>query len=159
MFKSLSGHLPVTGICLSLCIFFQNAVSQPNSTLRTETIHIASPTASALGKVADVPVSYHTGIPNISIPIYTVQEGPLKFPISLSYHAGGLKVMEQASWVGAGWSLSCNGMITRIVRGAPDEETNSGGGGASVSYLSSKGYYKYLYQELDTVNQPKQLDY
>src|SRR5580704_2162967 len=81
-------------------------------------VSIASPTAASLGKFGDIPVSYHTGIPNISIPIYTVQAGALKLPISLSYHASGLKVQENASWVGAGWSLNAGGAITRSVVGA-----------------------------------------
>src|SRR5258706_7234244 len=34
-----------------------------------------TPNAAALGKYGDIPVSYHTGVPDISIPIYTVQEG------------------------------------------------------------------------------------
>src|SRR5688572_27352866 len=82
---------------------------------------IASPTAASLGKYGDIPVGYHTGLPSISIPIHTVAEGPLQLPISLSYHAGGLKVMEAASFVGAGWSLNAGGVITRSVNGAPDD--------------------------------------
>jgi hypothetical protein len=84
-------------------------------------VNIASPTAASLGKYGDIPVSYHTGIPNIGIPIYTVQSRTLKLPISLSYHAGGLKVQENASWVGAGFSLLAGGCITRTVVGAPDD--------------------------------------
>lgn len=107
---------------------------------RSEYVPIASPTAASLGKVADIPVNYHTGIPDINIPIYTVREGPLKLPIDLAYHASGLKVMEQASWVGAGWSLNSGGVITRSVRGNADEKSN----GASCYYLQDKGYYNYL---------------
>src|SRR5580698_7637476 len=69
-------------------------------------VSIASPTAASLGKYGDFPVSYNTGLPQISIPIYTVKAGSLSLPISLSYHASGLKVQEEASWVGAGWSLN-----------------------------------------------------
>ena len=47
-------------------------------------VSIASPTAASLGKYADIPVNYHTGIPRISIPIYSVKEGSLELPISLS---------------------------------------------------------------------------
>ncbi len=65
-------------------------------------VSISSPSAAALGKYGDIPVTYHTGIPNVSIPIYTVTAGNLSLPISVSYHASGLKVQEAASWVGAG---------------------------------------------------------
>ncbi len=53
-------------------------------------VSIVSRTAALLAKYADFPVSNHTGITQISVPIYTVKEGPLQIPISLSYHAGGL---------------------------------------------------------------------
>ena len=42
------------------------------------------PNAASLGAYGDVPVSYFTGVPNISIPIYTASFGPLSLPISLS---------------------------------------------------------------------------
>ena len=80
-----------------------------------------SPTAAALGKYGDVPVGLYTGIPSISIPLYEINDGSLNLPISLNYHAGGIKVEEVASWVGLGWSLNAGGVITRQVRGLVDE--------------------------------------
>lgn len=105
------------------------------------TVSIAAPTAASLGKYVDYPVNYHTGVPEISFPIYTIKEGTLELPISLSYHASGLKVMEYSSWLGAGFALNAGGMITRAVRGFPDEIARSDG----KSYLNQKGYYNYLY--------------
>lgn len=80
-----------------------------------------SPNAAALGEYADVPVSLYTGTPNISIPIHTFQGKHLSVPISLSYHASGIKVDEIASNVGLGWALNAGGVITRTVYGLPDE--------------------------------------
>lgn len=88
-------------------------------------INIASPNAASLGKYGDIPVSYHTGVPNISIPLYTVSSGSLKLPISLSYHTSGLKVEENGSWVGAGWTLNAGGAIIRTVKDKPDEKQTS----------------------------------
>ncbi|MEM7550011.1 MAG: hypothetical protein AAF363_10060 [Bacteroidota bacterium] len=85
------------------------------------TINIMSPNAASLGKYIDYPVNHHTGIPNIEIPIYEVKDGPLTLPISLSYHAGGLKVLDVASSVGTGWTLNAGGAISRTVKGQPDE--------------------------------------
>lgn len=79
-----------------------------------------SPEASALGKYGNIPVSLYTGLPNISIPIYTVQSGDINVPITLSYHASGIRVDEEASWVGLGWTLQAGGVITRTVRGKDD---------------------------------------
>ncbi|MBL0741394.1 hypothetical protein [Chryseolinea lacunae] len=78
------------------------------------------PDVSALTKFGQVPVSNFTGIPNISVPIYTINEGTVAFPISIQYHAGGIKVKEDASEVGLGWALSAGGSITAITRGRPD---------------------------------------
>ncbi|MBK7870727.1 MAG: hypothetical protein IPJ74_08585 [Saprospiraceae bacterium] len=94
--------------------------AQPVNNLINDVV-MPAPNAAALGKYADIPVSYNTGVPNISIPLYQVQEGSLSLPISISYHASGVKVGETASWVGLGWSLSAGGMISRTVLGLPDE--------------------------------------
>ena len=105
-------------------------------------VNIVSPTAASLGKFGDIPVNNHTGIPSISIPIYTVKEGPLSLPISLSYHAGGIKTMEPSGWVGAGWVIgNAGGVISRTVRGAPDEATNSN---AERGHFRNYGFSNYL---------------
>jgi len=131
-----------TGVAFVFVTF--NATGQAPQTTTYGTVTIASPTAASLGKFGDIPVGYHTGIPDISIPIYTVQAGPLKLPVSLSYHASGLKVMEPAGWVGAGWALNAGGMITRTVMGAPDEV-----GGTNCAQLdghfSQNRFNEYLY--------------
>ena len=108
-------------------------------------ISIASPAAAALGKYGDIPVSYHTGIPQISIPIYTVTAGTLSLHVSLSYHASGLKVQEPASWVGAGWALNAGGVITRSVMGAPDEKGTNNAGIENHGHFSDYGYNSYMY--------------
>jgi hypothetical protein len=102
-----------------------------------------SPNAAALGKFGDTPVSYHTGVPEISIPVYTVQEGSLSAPVTLSYHSAGVKVDEVASWVGLGWSLSAGGSITRTVNGGPDEARTPGSYNDSYnSDCGPTGWYK-----------------
>lgn len=98
---------------------------------------LPAPNAGSLGKYGDVPVSYFTGVPNVSIPLYTVQDGPLALPVSLDYHASGIRVAEPASWVGLGWSLNAGGIITRTVLGTPDD--------SGVSF----GYYWYGNQLLN----------
>lgn len=80
-----------------------------------------SPNSASLGKYGEIPVDLNTGVANISIPLYTIQEGDITVPISLSFHASGNKVTETASWVGLGWSLNAGGVVTRSMRGRPDE--------------------------------------
>jgi len=86
-----------------------------------KTIVPPSPTVSALAKYGDTPVSYYTGTPSVSIPIYDVNTGDFSLPISLSYHASGVKVEEMSSWVGLGWSLNAGGIISRSIQGLQDE--------------------------------------
>src|SRR5437762_4683891 len=83
-----------------------------------------SPNAAALGKYGAMPVGTYTGIPEISVPVYEINTGKIRLPISVSYHAGGIKVEEMASWVGLGWSLNAGGSISRQTRGRPDESSN-----------------------------------
>jgi YD repeat-containing protein len=79
-----------------------------------------SPNAAAFDKYGNIPVSTYTGIPDISIPIYTITHKDIKVPITLRYHAGGIQVSEEASRVGLGWTLNAGGIINHQVNGDDD---------------------------------------
>jgi len=129
-----------TYFTLLFCLFvFQRSQAQNDTSNTIGKVSIASPTAASLGKYGDIPVSYHTGIPDISIPIYTIKSGSLQLPVGLSYHASGLKVQEAAGWVGAGWALNAGGAITRTVVGAADDR------GLSTSIVLKGHYTDYGY--------------
>ncbi|MXV50381.1 hypothetical protein GS399_05300 [Pedobacter sp. HMF7647] len=80
-----------------------------------------TPDGALLARYAEVPVDHSTGVPKIEIPIYTLKSGSLTLPISLSFHAGGIKVKDFASEVGLGWVLNAGGMISRTILGNPDD--------------------------------------
>ena len=105
-----------------------------------------SPTASTLGKFADLPVSFYTGTPGISIPLWTVKGRKLSFPVSLSYHASGIRVDDIAGWVGTGWSLNAGGVITRTIRGKADD-LQSGYYHGNANGLPSLGNNLFEYAE------------
>lgn len=97
------------------------AVSQVNpSGPAFPTILPPSPDVAALGSFLDTSVSENTGIPGISVPMVSLP-GKTPVPISLNYHAGGIRVSQISSRVGMGWSLSAGGMVTRSVRDKPDD--------------------------------------
>ena len=83
-----------------------------------------SPTAYELGKYGQIPVGYFTGTPNVSVPLYNYKAGKLSLPVSLSYNSNGIQVDQLSSNVGLGWSLNAGGVITRIIKDEPDEESN-----------------------------------
>lgn len=84
-----------------------------------------SPTAASLGAYGAIPVGHYTGIPEISIPLYEIVVGEVRVPITLSYHASGIRVADEAGWAGMGWTLNAGGAITRSVAGVDDfNDTN-----------------------------------
>ena len=92
-----------------------------------------SANAASLGEYGEIPVSYFTGVPDISIPLYMIKGNRISLPISLSYHAGGLRPDVHPGWVGNGWTLQAGGAITRKVNGMIDER--------SQSFCGTLGYY------------------
>jgi hypothetical protein len=133
LFRSLNSILPHllprnqfwVALLVLLGTFVSKSYAQPvNNYTKGTMVH--APNAAALAKYGEVPVSYVTGVPNISVPIHTLTEGPLSLSISLNYHAGGIRLSENASWVGQGWSLFAGGTITRTVQGIADEVPGKG---------------------------------
>ena len=82
---------------------------------------IPTPNASDLGRYGEIPVSYYTGRPNVSIPIHTMNIRGLDFPISLQYDASGVLLNSLPGWTGHNWTLLAGGAITRIRQGHYDE--------------------------------------
>ncbi|HYH55193.1 MAG TPA: hypothetical protein VD772_01195, partial [Anseongella sp.] len=116
------------GAGLLILSILPKLAAQVQSTANTLNYEVMapSPTTSGLGRYGEVPVSLFTGIPEISVPIYEIKTRQLSLPVSLSYHAAGLRVEEMASWVGLNWSLNAGGVITRTVRGWPDDHYPKG---------------------------------
>ena len=143
--KLLTTHTTLVGtvfICLFLAFTHQMGLSQ-SSNNQIKDVVMPSPATTAFAKYVDIPVSYHTGVPNISIPICNVTDGSLDLPISLSYHASGIRMAEVSSWVGLGWNLNSVGQVTRTVNGYPDEKNRGylrdASGGRTPMYIAG-GY-------------------
>jgi hypothetical protein len=125
-------------IIIIVCIFTFLQLTNL-SAQQIPTIIPPSPQAQAFMRYGEIPVDYSTGVPSIEIPIYTIEGKKLKLPISISYHASGIKVNDIASEVGLGWVLNCGGMVSRTIMGLPDEE------GSYKPYMTA-------YQLIDSVN-------
>jgi len=140
-FPFSTNSLPNSGIFPLLVMVFLNffhhvGMAQDNR-FRGQLIP-PSPEVSALAKFADAPVSKYSGLPGVSIPIYTIVEDDFGLPIELVYHHGGVKVEEMAGWAGLGWALNAGGSISRTVKGIPDESSGSASGYLNHSHDPEK---------------------
>lgn len=79
-----------------------------------------SPEAISFQRFGEYEMGEYTGNANVNIPLYEIDCRDLKFPITLSYQGGGIKVADEATWVGLGWNMSIVGCINRIPSGHPD---------------------------------------
>lgn len=94
--------------------------------------NIEPPTVASLTKYIDNPVGLFYGNPEISHTLYTLKDGAIALPITLQYNTSGIKVMEEASWVGLGWNLAVGGVIVQHAVGMLDEKSDY-----DISYTSS----------------------
>jgi hypothetical protein len=113
----------VLGIACIPYIYGQPTRSNPiiDAMQTAKEMEIGTPTTAALVKNIVYPMNYSTGLPEIKIPLYEVKCGELTLPIYLSYHASGIKLTDVAGWVGHGWSLIAEPMVTRTIRGEIDD--------------------------------------
>ncbi len=104
-------------LLFSVCL---NELQAQSNRLDLNKIVPQTPNVMALGKYGDQPVNMANGIPKVEIPLYTVKTAELELPLSLSYHAGGIKVDEESSFIGLGWVLNSGGVITRVIKDRDD---------------------------------------
>lgn len=89
------------------------------------TIPLSSGQSSVIQSV-ECPVLYSLGLAELTIPLYTVKQGDLEVPITLSYQGSGIKVDEIASPVGLGWTLNAGGSVVRQINGSIDSTPSNG---------------------------------
>lgn len=108
-----------------------------------------SPTVAALMKFEEVPVSNYTGVPDISIPLFSspTRSKDISLDISLKYHSSSIVKDEHAGDAGLGWSLFAGGSISRTVRGMPDELKDIAGSKMGI-YHNSVNNHRNNYDEV-----------
>ncbi|RZJ72574.1 hypothetical protein [Flavobacterium sp.] len=112
----------VAYISLMILITGENSAQANNSinSFSPETSIPSSPETALLLRFGQTPVNYHNGTANISIPLYSVKSGNHQLPLTLSYHSSGIKVEDEATWVGLGWNFQPEATIFQEVRGMRD---------------------------------------
>ena len=76
------------------------------------------------GSLQNVNVDLFHGTHSISIPVYTLTSRQLSLPVSINYTVPSQPIdsVYHPGWVGHGWTVSAGGVISRTLRGTPDEK-------------------------------------
>lgn len=77
--------------------------------------------AWSFAKYGKVEPTLYTGTVNVSIPFYTYKDSDFEIPVSFIYRSNGCLPNDRAGIMGPGWQLDAGGLITREVRGVPDD--------------------------------------
>lgn len=99
----------------------------------------------AMTKYGIVSPSMYTGAMSYSIPIYTYSDPDFTIPISLDYNYDGYKPSMASGSIGLGWALNCGGVITREIKGIPDE--------GLLGDTNTHGWYHTIMDEIDVVDE------
>ena len=129
-------------LLLLLCLKIQIADAQDDNLVHqidNEYYKMVNPEAWRFHQYSFSEVNKNTGKANIELPIYEVKIGRMSVPIKLIYNSTGIKVEDQASYVGTGWDLIAHGRVTRKIMGGMND---------LVSYHHGQNdYYMYGYQK------------
>ncbi|EDP94686.1 DUF6443 domain-containing protein [Kordia algicida OT-1] len=115
-------------LCLLVSFgFMQAQQSSPNGQdeIALPTIIPPSPTVANLMRFEEVSVDLYSGQPSIGIPLGSVTiSDMLNYPIGIQYNTQGVRIDERSGWLGTGFSMATGGVISRTVRGLPDENNS-----------------------------------
>lgn len=120
---------------VSICLAQDNPNQDFYAGEVSKMIHLPnSPEAQAFAKYGDTQVNMYSGVPQISIPLHTIEGRELNLPLSLTYDASGILVEQKATWVGLSWNLNVGGRISRTTNGLPDDYFERGILGSGYAY-------------------------
>ncbi|UIR55477.1 hypothetical protein LZQ00_14540 [Sphingobacterium sp. SRCM116780] len=107
-----------------LLLVTDKTYSQSGKPLMQKGIEIPpSPEVSELGRISQLGTELFTGSSKVDVPLYTIKIGDINFPLSLKYSNNGIRVSDIPSRVGLGWSTLFSGMVSRVVKDEPDDES------------------------------------
>lgn len=106
-------------ITLLLQLFILNYINS-----QTLQVIPSSPQSQIFEQYINHEITEYNGLPKIEIPLYEIKTKGITIPLTLSYHASGVKYMQYDGDIGAGWSIGALGYrVTRQVKGASDFDT------------------------------------
>ena len=142
-------------IILSASLIAQIIYSQqdPSAQNANGLSNTASPNVASFMRFQESSVDHYNGRSNFSIPIFEINVGGIKYPISLNYSQGGIQVNSVASDVGLGWSLTST-FVNRTVVGDADLETIIDD---RPQHKSKYGYFAYK-SGFHSINEPNDIN-
>ena len=105
--------------------------------------YLRTPEAAAFKKYGEESVNEYIGTTDISVPLYTIKCKDIDIPLVLRYDASGIKVEQEASWVGLGWNLMVGGCINYICAGTKDIEIGPNIHDSIWTQYLTNNLYKY----------------
>lgn len=105
-------------VCVFLLSFKPVMADETQESLNLD--FFRAPEASAFMRYGDASVNEYTGTADISVPLYTIKCKDIEIPLVLRYDASGIKVEQEASWVGLGWNLTVGGCVNYVCSGGTD---------------------------------------
>jgi hypothetical protein len=83
----------------------------------------------------NLPIDLLTGTAKINIPLFKIEEGDMSFPVSLSYSGQSVDILSSSGWMGQNWNISAEAMVSRELRGLPDDFLGGGGNDVRKGWL------------------------
>jgi len=139
-------------VSVIILIFPLKVLSQQGNDKEGFKITPVSPNTASMGLYGQIPVGHYTGVPNIDIPLYEIDLDGKKIPISISYHGSGIRLAQEASSLGLGWTLNLAGCISKSVNGEDDFVASNG---AFKSYYSDNPNLEELKSDLYIMTKPQ----
>lgn len=115
--RKIINNTALLAVCLFLSVLSVKADDVQES---INLDYLRTPEAAAFKKYGEESVNEYTGTADISVPLYTVKCKDIEIPLTLRYDASGIKVEQEASWVGLGWNLMVGGCINYVCAGGHD---------------------------------------
>lgn len=78
-----------------------------------------------------------TGAGRVAIPVYTFTKGQITFPVTLVYAGNGVRTKDVEGTAGIGWNLLTGGMVSRTLRGLPDDCSADNSSNARYGWMNS----------------------
>ena len=142
-------------LLIALTMLLANRVAYAQNVENDYTLHTTlqegffnprSPEATGMSQYGDTEISLFSGSLSQELNLYTYSDNDFSIPVSIKYGSTGYKPGQACGSIGLGWYLNAGGVITREIRGIPDEVNGldyvlkTKGNGSEADYFNFANY-------------------